>query len=305
MSLYSEIITPERYNQIISLEHLYIAQADRAIANFIKEKSNGQEVPQQVVELGCGPGRILPLMSELNNIILTAVDHDELFLSHAKNLAASFTTPVRLVLNSVADYRHSNAVNIFYSQGVHHHIPKGAILKKYLNNIYEQLIPGGYYIISDEMLPEYRDEIERCYRLVVWYCHIIAHAILHHFEYLASEEAKTLLDDLSEGGLNVGVKTQEQLQLILDMAVEIDTCDNLTKRQQLCDLLLTELVKLRQYKLSGDSTMDKSRRDYKICQQALYDEIERHGFEVEAQTLIGPIEDKGGMGIYAIRKTNR
>jgi predicted NUDIX family phosphoesterase len=46
-----------------------------------------------------------------------------------------------------------------------------------------------------------------------------------------------------------------------------------------------------------------SRRDYKISEQVLREEIEPIGFIIENVTSVGPIEHIGAMSIYTLRKS--
>lgn len=64
---YSDIIQPLKYNQIISEEHLYIKESDHCIMKLIEEKIKNN-VMSELVELGCGPGRLFPLVSKIKNI---------------------------------------------------------------------------------------------------------------------------------------------------------------------------------------------------------------------------------------------
>ena len=78
------------------------------------------------------------------------------------------------------------------------------------------------YIVGDEFIPDYQNEQERALKLVVWYSHIINNAIKKNYTFLAQEEAKTLLDDLQEGDVNIGYKNQAQIDFTLAKVSEID-----------------------------------------------------------------------------------
>jgi hypothetical protein len=298
---YSEIIAPEDYNRIITDEHLYIAASDRVIRNFIEEeRDNGAT---EVVEVGFGPARIIEQMGAIDGIHLTGVDHDPQFHAYARKIIKN--TRIRLVLTEVADYQHEKPVDVFYSQGTHHHILKGKATDAYLRNIYNQLKAGGAYIIGDEFLPEYTDEDDRHLKAVIWYSHIIANGKRQGYGYLAQEEAKTLLDDLNEGTGDEGVKSPEQIALVLNSVEAINDAamhDDLPQAHQLASAFLTALRAAGPAVKQNDPTMDLSRGDYKICESALKKEVEPFGFVVEKSKAVGPIDRVGAMVVYKLRK---
>lgn len=304
-SHYSLIIAPEDYNKIMSEQHLYIAAADNFIKHEIAEQS--ADIPDaEVVEIGCGPARLLPLMTALQLPHLTLVDVDQDFITYTRTRCNELSPATKVVQSSIATYYHPKPVNIFYSQGLHHHIAKGALTKQYLKNIYDQLAVNGTYILSDEFLPDYDTEEEREIKAIIWYSHIIDHAKRHNFDYLAQEEAKTLLDDLFEGfSENLGYKSQKQISKILDSVYDINTAairqDFLTA-QQLAEKLLANLKKATILIPSGDQTMDLSRKDFKICDKVFRKEVSEIGFIIEKQRFFGLEPKIGGMIAYVLKK---
>jgi 2-polyprenyl-3-methyl-5-hydroxy-6-metoxy-1,4-benzoquinol methylase len=301
-SHYSAIIGPAEYNQIISNEHLYIKASDKFIISTLKEKIKSFE-HAEIVELGCGPGRLLQQSAMLTNYCnITAVDNDEDFVNYTKQ---NITHPnINIILDDIKTYQHPKPVTHFYSQGVHHHIPKEQQNYTYLKNVADQLISGGYYILSDEFIPYYSNEHERSICLVIWYSHIIYHAVRAGYHYLAQEEAKTFLDDLFEGQTVEGYKTENQIQLVLTTCGEINKAAeiNIEQAKYLADSLIDEISQLSTKSPSGKTAVDLSRGDYKICDEILRQEIEPLGFSVEAIKRFGPIYDIGGMYVYLLRK---
>lgn len=301
---YSSIIRGEDYNQILSKEHLYIAEADQVVAKFIATEASKSSRPLEVVELGCGPARVSPLLSTIKNIQLTGVDHDIAFIDYAKRLTTHLD--LTIALGDITTYQHSVPVDVFCSIGVHHHIPKGQKTNQYLQNAYNQLIRGGYYLLSDEFLPTYSNEREREIRLVVWYFHIIASALRMGYRYLAEEEAKTFLDDINMGGNPEALKTKQQIDLVLAKAPMIDEASMKKEHDLSSELAKDFLVQLEQMNdtgiISEDHTLALSRRDYKICDQVLREEIEPIGFIIENVTSIGHIEHIGAMSVYVLKK---
>jgi SAM-dependent methyltransferase len=299
---YSQIMDPSDYNEIMSEQHLYISAADKFLADTIRLETKNSFA--EVVELGCGPGRIFPIVrAAIPNAHITAVEADLAFANYARRLADDLS--IDLVVADVEFYRHQAPVDVFYSQGFHHHVTKGTKTRNYLKNISTQLRPGGIYVLSDEFLPEYRDTEERERRVIVWYCHIIAHALLHNYNYLAQEEAKTLLDDLYEGRQAPHLKNTDQINYVLSKASIIDSFareGNLIDLASAVDEFQTGLKLHYNWKSIGDPSIDLSRHDYKICERVLSDEIRESGLTLESVRSFGPLKDIGAMSVWIFKK---
>ncbi len=300
---YSKIISPEEYNRIMTNEHLYIAVADKVIKDFVEKEVCGKTNPE-VIEIGCGPARITPLFLQIPNIHLTAIDYDLDFIDHAKKVLKPYNSRVKVVNADVSTYVHSKSIDIFYSQGFHHHVQKGKVTERYLKNIYNQLKDGGAYVLGDENPAAYSNLEDRLLKLIIWYSHIISNAKKLGFNYLAQEEAKTFLDDLYENYDDEAVKSKEQIDLILSWVDKIDeaSSEKIDKATFLAENLLEILRKKRNIKEVGDTTVDLSRGDYKISDTEFRKEIENIGFKVEKVERVGPSKDIGGLYIYLLRK---
>lgn len=301
---YSQIIAPELYNRIITEEHLYIAESDQIIKELI-EREVWERGATEIVDLGCGPARMLSLTAQIPGINLTGVDHDKAFLDYARKVVRTTDLNVKLVLDNAEDYQHSKPVDVFYSQGFHHHVERDGMLEEYLQNVYIQLREGGAYIVGDEFLPEYSNEEERQIRAVIWYAHIISNALSSGYFELAVEEAKTLLDDLAEGTEGETIKSSEQIDLLLDRVHTINeaaTGGSLNQAEAMATRLLRSLHAFQSTRLYGDPSIDLSRGDYKICDSGFQKDVEDVGFEVESSKAIGPIQSVGAMVVYILRK---
>lgn len=299
-SSYSQIIHPKDYSRLMSNEHLYISSADNFIIKTIKEYAPPSA---EIVELGCGPGRVLSLVSAIEDINITGVEPDQQFADYARELVNK--PNVQIITSNAEQYQHPKKADIFYSQGVHHHVPKGVSTYNYLRNISNSLKDYGIYILSDEFLTHYTNEEDREKKTVIWHAHIITDAIKNNFDYLAQEEAKTLLDDLYEGRANKGIKTKDQIRFVLSI---VETIDNAARNgdTRLADRLaqdfLKELETFHNLNLQEDMSIDLSRGDYKICERILRQELEDTGFKIETIESIGPIQTSGALSIYILRK---
>lgn len=253
--------------------------------------------------MGCGPGRLLQQSIALtDDCKITAVDNDDDFVKYTRQ---NISQPnINVILDDIKTYHHPKSVTLFYSQGVHHHLPKGQQNYTYLKNVANQLISGGYYILSDEFIPHYSNEHERSICLVIWYSHIIYHTVRSGYHYLAQEEAKTFLDDLLEGQTVEGYKTENQIKLVLASCADINNAAeiNIEQAKHLANSLIHEIGQLSTKLPSGKTAVDLSRGDYKICEEVLRQEIESLGFSVKSIKRFGPTCDIGGMYVYLLRK---
>lgn len=300
---YSGIIAPDQYNQLMSKQHLYIHIADEYIAQAISKKVTPEQ-RAEIVEVGCGPGRILPIIYHKNQgINLTGIDADPVFVEYAKKKLKEI--PINIYTSRVEDYTHPTKVDIFYSQGFHHHIPRGKPLQTYLRKLHQQLKSNGYYIVGDEFIAEYYNNQEREINLVLWYSHIISHAFRNEYFYLAQEEAKTLLDDIYEGHIHKPYKNKEQITFTLKQANIIDRLTRegeLSKARALAEEFLFKLESLYSLEKSNNKAIDLSRGDYKICHSVFCREVETAGFVIESSRAFGPIHTIGGMVVYVLKK---
>lgn len=299
---YSRVINPFDYNRIMTDQHLYIAVADQYIINFIKEQADNSPKKLEVIELGCGPARVLQHLQNTGNINTTGIDIDDNFIEYGKTI---ITDPnITIKRSDVITYQHDKAVDIFFSEGFHHHLPKGEETVNYLKNIYNQLKPGGYCVIGDEFIPEYSNDYERDIRLIIWYCHIIANGQKRGYNKLAYEEAKTLLDDLNEGWEEKNIKSDLQIDLVLAKSKDINNAavENIKKGEELAESLLKEIKSHLNYELSNIENMDISRGDYKISDSIFRRELGQVGFKYVKSKSFGPIETIGAMVVYIFQK---
>ncbi len=78
----------------------------------------------EVVEIGCGPGNMFELVGKNKNISITAIDIDSKFLDVARSVANNNNLPIIIKSADIKNYKHNKPVNLFYSIGVHQHLPK-------------------------------------------------------------------------------------------------------------------------------------------------------------------------------------
>ncbi len=292
---------PESYNQLISEHHLYVHEADLTMTALVSQLRFPNKI-NQVVELGCGPGRLLPLIIEIENIELTAIDHNERYVNYAAQKFPSLAE--NLLKADIETYQHSQPVHIFYSMGVHHLMRKNPEQCQYLQRIYQQLLPGGYYILGDEFVPNYSSEQEREIKLVIWYAHIISHALKEQHQDLAFGETRVLLDDILKQRHGDDKHSAEQIDMVLNdvkAIAEAANYRNLDIAKTLAQSLIDRLDTFYSNTIPKTEPLN-SFSDYKICDRELREQITKVGFELKDITSIGPDAPIGSLSVYTLRK---
>jgi SAM-dependent methyltransferase len=300
---YSKIVNADDYNRMMSKEHLYIAEADQVIKTIVQRQVERLGRSTEILEIGSGPLRLTPLLAEIPQTHVTALDHDAGWMTFSKALIEKERLPIRLVCADIRDYRHPNPIDIVVSQGTHHHLKKGESTKRALQNIHDQLSPHGILIISDEMLSHYSSPDERLIRVCLWYAQIIYAALESGYEQLAVAEMETLLDDLFEGSGIASTKSKAQMRLLRETVPDIAIASkqgNLIEAEHRSQFLLQELKNLQN--VANSLSPPLSRGDYKICFQAFIQETQEAGFSPREIKTIGPIETIGGFGIFTLER---
>lgn len=303
-NVYTDLIRQEDYVQTVWDQHIYIQQANQQVLALVKQQA-AQGKPLHLAELGCGPGLMLPKFAAITGVEVSALDLDDKFLQYAQNLCqdvevnfirADLTQPFAL----------TQPVDLFYSSGFHHHVNKPEGVHHYLQQVSQHLTEDGRYLLVDEFIPDYTDEDTREVLLVVWYAHVIAHALRGGHQLLAREEAKTLLDDLVICRKGEFYKQQQQIDLILKTVEAInqqaESGDIEGARQQASEILSSLMAGFSKTG-SGQRDMDLSRCDYKICQSALEQELAKAGLTINACHHFGPIDTIGALSLYVIVKS--
>lgn len=298
---YSKIVAAEDYNRMMTDEHLYIANADRVIQRIVRRYSESNLTPSEVLEIGCGPVRLTPLLSKIPNVHVTALDFDPGWVEVAQQIVEQQKLAIDLVCADIETYKHPKPVDIAVSQGSHHHIQKGEATQRYLENVRRQLTLGGTFIISDEMLAHYESDDERYVRLCIWYSHIISNALLNGYEQLAVAEMETLLDDIFEGSGTRAVKDEYQMAIVrasVHNIARLALGDELGLAQQVAEKVLKGIWDYQT--MSNVTEAPLSRGDYKVCFEVLKKEVQDAGFKIREAKIIGPIKVIGGFGIYTL-----
>jgi SAM-dependent methyltransferase len=281
-------------------QHVHIPEADRHIIDLVgRHVRHGR---RRVLEIGCGPARLLRQLDQIEGVHLTGLDHDQSFVDTGREIIAQQGRKTPIICTDIAMYHPDDTFDIAVSQGMHHHIPKDEV-PAYLENVRRLLVPSGYYIVGDEFLTQYQGEVERRIIATLWYAHVIASAIRGGHQQLGVEEAKTLLDDLAMG--EETLKSNAQLELVLESVEQIESLveqANLYDARAQAQMLLTELMHLRPTHSTGDARLDLSRGDFKVDGTAFREEVVRAGFRVLDTRWFGPIDVSGAMGVFILQK---
>jgi Methyltransferase domain len=287
---YSQLISPEKYNELMSEQHKYIATSDKFILTYLFDVVDKFKMPN-VLEIGPGPMRISfsilqTLWDSDTNFNFSILDIDPEFISFNKELIIEKSLPIKIIEEDINTLTVDKKIDIAISQGFHHHISS-----EYLSNLYSIMSEGGFYIISDEFLPDYVDEKDRKIKAIVWYSHIIANAVSGSNFELAREEAKTLLDDIADNK-QVNYKSEEIINLVMENSTLIDIDERLA---------LELLVKINQNSIeTNDPKMFLSRGDYKISHEVFQKQFQKAGFKFVSKKVIG--NSKGSLTVWVLQK---
>lgn len=285
---YSQLITPQKYNELMSNQHKYIATSDKFIFTFVFDLVKSFDSPN-VLEIGPGPMRIsYPILQTLwdadVNFNFSILDIDREFIKFNKKIIKNQNLPITIIEDDIGSLKVNIKIDIAISQGFHHHISS-----EYLYNLYSIISEGGFYIISDEFLPDYADEQDRKIKAIVWYSHIISNAISGSNFELAREEAKTLLDDIAEDK-QFNNKSEEIIKLVLDNSGGMD----LKKASELYLKINRNIVR------NNDPKMFLSRGDFKISHRVFEKQFQEVGFKFISKKVIG--NEKGNLTVWILQK---
>lgn len=281
---YGLTISPKNYCDRIA-EHLYISQADQGIVAEVKGLSRDR--PLRVLDLGCGPGRITPLLTLDANFVV-GVDISQSFIDYAQREGKGN----RLIEYTCADFLQDDweekVYDVVVVQGVLHHIhpPKRESLVNRIARITTNLIVG------DEFIRTYDTAAERQRYAFHLYCHIIGAAIEGGFDELACEEAANLIDDVFSGDVEAGIHDARVIREVLEVAQGIHSL--IWRGEQPNSAAAIEAISLNVR--STLLTNGISRGDYKISIDALEDEL-KESFKLMSSRLYGPVKTFGGMAV--------
>ena len=286
---YGDTILPELYWKGIQA-HAYIPQSDQYIRSQIKDTT-------VTLDLGCGPGRLYGGWSNY-----TGIDESREFVDYAKK-----TFPkANFILGAFEDINiEPSRFDVVFSQGVLHHV-HGDTRKLWFKKIFDILKPNGKLIVGDEYIPNFRNEAERKIKLVVFYSHIIAEALNGSFEFLATEEARNLIDDVTAGGEGAGFADNELIKYIYQASQRVNSAlfedFDLEKANSIGKETVDYLIQ-RSAQLEESAEHDNFYRgDYKVSISDNIKEIETFGLRHTDTATFGPVSKVGGMGVIVFTK---
>lgn len=311
---YGTTVLPELYINILR-GHQYIPQSDQCIGNIIFTTLNSKDsFSANVLEVGCGPGRILSEIAAKNEATFYGVDISESFINFA-NLISKGRTSYQVVDFSKEDQpiygwgrTETPAFDVIFMQGVMHHI-HGEDRAKFFKRSFDLLKPDGVLIISDEFIKDYESDDDRIMNVAKFYLHIIDEARKGGFDELAYEEAKNLIDDCFSGTKFAGLATEKTFQNIYEYARTINQMFysygsvaglNFDANNQIRNMFT--YIKLSVELLTNSSAQNFNRGDLKVSLNVFLEEASLYGFKSQDIYKIGPVDQLGGMGVIVFKK---
>ena len=299
----SLMLEPLEYNEMYTQQHPFVREADMIIRELVFKKLSRSQAGLEIVELGCGPGRLTPYLLTSGKARLTALDSDAEVVPFAKGRLREYSSWVDFVTEDLKTYEHRKPVDIFVSQLVHHVISRGESHKMYLKNLKTQMTDAGIYILADEFIGDYESDLERQLRSVMWHTYVTGFAQQAGYHDLGSVKADQLLNDLHYA--TPYAMNRHQKKLILNSAKDFYyTVEEGSMRQveEKAQQLTQELRKLRTPKPRAYTGMAKRPVVHKICGTVLYRDLARNGFDIENVYRVGPQKKIGGMYVYVLRR---
>ena len=189
MSRYIDLL---EYDKVEPTHPFYREMIDE-IAKHVRARR-----PSRILEIGTGTGLLTQKLSRMPKSHIDAVDIDTNCCNFIK---AKFKTETRVqVINCDAvTYLSKKPYDIIVSSFSHDHIPYEKRFEFSLN-ISKNLKQDGVYIMGNEILPQFKTEMERKEALRKYHGFIIWKAITDSHEKLASLELESLNSGLKKIG---------------------------------------------------------------------------------------------------------
>lgn len=305
---YGKVIDALDYSQGLA-EHPDIPQSDAGIMRIICEQAKKGVEKFNVLDLGCGPGRLTqPIAQELEKYNRVAevvgLDVSEDFISFARQYRAHPNASYLQVdfLNHEFGERRFDVVLM---QGLFHHVP----LEKrgeWLARCKDLLSEKGRIIIGDEFVPDYISEEDRVLNVVGLYAYVIASALRANHQSLADIESKNMVDDISAGLPGAGHSNPALIAYIQQRSTEIYEATFQGGVQDLAfkPLLRTvaDYIREQSAKIAETDTQNHDRGDYKISIEKQQQDLELLGLKLVDIKKYGPTDWLGGMAVIVFVK---
>jgi len=96
---------------------------------------------QKVLDVGCGNGRLFDLFEDVD---YTGIDNNKMFI----NIAQKNYTSAKFVRDNLVKFKSPYQADLIFSIAAFHHIPSEALRKKSIQNLCNNLKPGGILILT-------------------------------------------------------------------------------------------------------------------------------------------------------------
>ncbi|NDJ19132.1 class I SAM-dependent methyltransferase [Myxacorys almedinensis] len=222
MSRYIEINTYDEYEE----DHAYYKEMMAKMLDSIashRQKQNEESRRCRILELGAGTGIFTKRLATLPNVEIVAIEIDQVCLQRLEKRfhQCDFVTVVHA---DSCSFVQPNAFDYICSSFSDHHIERSQ-KANYLEQVKQNLKPGGLFVVGDEFLRTYdpRDRGAWQRALKDYHHHIIAIAHQHGHAELAALESQALWSGLHElGDFKVSNQAYETLLARADLKFSVD-----------------------------------------------------------------------------------
>lgn len=302
LSDYGSVITAEDYVSGIN-EHPDIPQSDAGICRMIENHARlHEDLRYYVLELGCGPGRLTPMLLQAARrgrrgkeagVHVLGIDQSASFIENTE-----WQSGLDYVCEDFLEYTpHPNVdYDAIVLQGVMHHVPED-LKQTWLLKCCQLLRPKGILIIGDEFIPPYNHDEERKSNAAGLYAYVIASALRAGNVALADIEVQNMIDDVGSGSPGAGHATPELVAAIKKASADIYKWAHVSiaRSKELQAILAKDISDFATSYRGDDPSSDRG--DRKVSIHCLESELMKAGFELRSLALYGPVEFLGGMAV--------
>lgn len=308
---YADVIDADDYTQGLA-EHPDIPQSDAGILRIISAKfENSNSETFQVLDLGCGPGRItedladsLRSLDKETPFLVTGLDISEGFISFAKQQPKK--EEVSYILADFLTFESTEKFDVIFMQGLFHHVSLEN-REDWLKKCFASLKDDGIVVIGDEFIPDYNSAEQRILNVAGLYAYVVAYALQNGHSSLAKIESMNMVDDVCSGRQGAGHSNQELILFIQEQSIL--AYEKAYQYGVLSEKYISVLERIVE-KVTRDAdeiaknnpSNNHDRGDYKVSIRHQANELELIGFKLKSSQVYGPVAWIGGMGVLVFEK---
>ncbi len=177
---------PAEYDIAIH-KHPFLKEMKERIFEFAKQHLNENS---RIFEYGAGTGNLTEVLADLPFGYFLITEDDKKSYEFLKNKLGN-NPRLTFEMRNIAKESNDKPFDIIFSSIADHHIPFDQKINA-LRVIFSLLKPGGYFIVGEELLDEFKDEASRIEALKSYHGAIIQKSIERGYFLTAESESMAL-----------------------------------------------------------------------------------------------------------------